>query len=248
MHRFFVDSENINSKEIIIDGEDVKHIKSSLRLEIGAEIEISNKKGRDYRCKISEINNDTIVCEIIETYKSKGESDIDIILFQGLPKSTKMELIIQKSTELGVKEIVPLATERCVVKINDKKKEKKKIERWSRIAQEAAKQSKRGIIPEISSVTSFKDALKTLKDEDVIIVPYESEENLGIKTVLKTITSKKINIIIGPEGGFEESEIEALKEINSKIVTLGPRILRTETAGFTTSALILYELGDLGGI
>lgn len=248
MHRFFVDSENINSKEVIIDGEDIKHIKASLRLEIEDEIEVSNKEGTDYRCKIRQINNDNIVCEIIETYKSEAESDIDIILFQGLPKSTKMELIIQKSTELGVKKIVPLASERCVVKIHDKKKEKKRIERWARIAQEAAKQSKRGIIPEISSIVSFKDALEILKDEDLVIVPYENEENLGIKTVLKNTTSKRINIIIGPEGGFEESEIEALKEINSKIVTLGPRILRTETAGFTTSALILYELGDLGGI
>lgn len=248
MHRFFVDSENIHEEEIVINGEDVKHIKGALRLEVGDKIEVSNKKGIDYKCRIGEINQGNIVCKILETYKSKGESDIDIVLYQGLPKSTKMELIIQKSTELGVKGIIPLATERCVVKINDKKKEKKKIERWSRIAEEAAKQSKRGIIPEISNVMNFKEAIEILKDEDMIIVPYESEEDIGIKAVLKERKSKKINIIIGPEGGFEASEIEALKEINARIVTLGPRILRTETAGFTTSALVLYELGDLGGI
>ena len=248
MHRFFVDDENINDEKIIIDGQDVKHITGSLRLEVGENIEVSNKKGKDYKCKIGEINKDNIVCLVLETYKSKGESDIDIVLFQGLPKSTKIELIIQKSTELGVKKIVPLATERCIVKINDKKKEKKKIERWSKIAEEAAKQSKRGIVPEINDVMDFKEALEVLKDEEMVIVPYESEEDIGIKTVLKECKAKNINIIIGPEGGFEESEIQALKDIDANIVTLGPRILRTETAGFTTSALILYELGDLGGI
>lgn len=248
MHRFFVDNKNIDEKFIEIELEDVKHIKNVLRLEIGDEIEVSNKLGIDYRCKISEMNKERVMCEILDSSKSKGESSIDIVLFQGLPKSTKMELIIQKSTELGVKKIVPLVTSRCVTKINDRKKEDKKIERWSKIAEEAAKQSKRGIIPEIGNIMSFKEALDYLKHEDMVIVPYESEKNIGIKKVLKNCTSKKINIIIGPEGGFDESEIDELKSINAHIVTLGPRILRTETAGFTTSALILYELGDLGVI
>lgn len=246
MHRFFVDRENIDDGKIQIDRADVKHIKNALRLEVGGEIEVCDKMGTDYRCKISEIEKDEVFCEILETYKSKGESEIGITLFQGLPKSTKMELIVQKSTELGVKRIVPVEMERCVAKITDKKKEAKKIERWSKIAEEAAKQSKRGIIPEISEAMSFKELIDHLQDEEMVIVPYESEDDLGLKIVLKDSTSKKINIVIGPEGGFDESEIVALKEINSHIVTLGPRILRTETAGFTTSALILYELGDLG--
>ena len=248
VNRFFVDENNIDDEYIEIESEDVKHIKNVLRLEIGDEIEVSNKVGTDYICKISEMNKERVICKILDCSKSLGESSIDIVLFQGLPKSTKMELIIQKSTELGVKKIVPLVTSRCVTKINDTKKEDKKIERWSKIAEEAAKQSKRGIIPEISSVMNFKEALEHLKDEEVVIVPYESEENLGIKKVLKECTGKKINVIIGPEGGFDESEIESLKNINAHIVTLGPRILRTETAGFTTTALILYELGDLGVI
>lgn len=242
MHRFFVDSENINNGKIQIDRADVKHIKNALRLEIGDEIEVCDKMGTDYRCKISKIEKEEVFCEVLETYKSKGESEIDISLFQGLPKSTKMELIVQKSTELGVKRIVPVEMERCVAKITDKKKEAKKIERWTKIAEEAAKQSKRGIIPEVSEAMSFKDLIEHLQGEDMIIVPYESEEEIGLKTVLKSCRSKKINIVIGPEGGFDESEIEALKEIGSHIVTLGPRILRTETAGFTTAALILYEL------
>lgn len=246
MHRFFVDRENINESVIEIDGEDVKHIKNVLRLEIDEEIEICDKLGTDYKCKIIETSKEKVKCKILETYKSKGESEIEIVLFQGLPKSTKMELIVQKSTELGVKKIVPLVTSRSIVKINDRKKEDKKIERWTKIAEEAAKQSKRGVIPKISSIMTFSEMLENLNDEEVVIVPYESEENIGIKSVLKDCKHKKINIIIGPEGGFSEEEIELLKEINSHIVTLGPRILRTETAGFTTTAVVLYELGDLG--
>lgn len=246
MHRFFVEAENIVGQTITIDGEDVRHIKNVLRLEIDDEIEISNKLGLDYRCKISEFGEGEISCSVIDSFKSKGESDIDIVLFQGLPKSTKMDLIIQKSTELGVKKIVPLITSRCVAKINNKKSQDKKTKRWSKIAEESAKQSKRGLIPEVSNAILFKDALEQLKGEEFIIVPYESEEDIGIKTVLKEATSKKVNIIIGPEGGFEDSEIQALKNIDSQVVTLGPRILRTETAGTIASALVLYELGDLG--
>lgn len=245
MHRFFVDIENIIDGRIQIDSADVKHIKNALRLETGDQIEVCDKLGTDYLCKISEVGKDDVFCEILETYKSRGESEIDITLFQGLPKSTKMELIVQKSTELGVKKIVPVEMERCVAKITDKKKEKKKIERWSKIAEEAAKQSKRGVIPEIAEAINFKELITYLKDEEMVIVPYESEEDIGLKTVLKGCKAKKVNIVIGSEGGFDESEIESLKEINSYIVTLGPRILRTETAGFTTAALVLYELGDL---
>lgn len=246
MHRFFVNKENISEDSIYIDGEDVKHIVNVLRIEIGEEIEICDKAGTDYRCKIVELSKENIECEILEKYKSRGESEIEIVLFQGLPKSTKMELIVQKSTELGVKKIVPLVTSRSIVKINDRKKEEKKVERWTKIAEEAAKQSKRGIIPEISPIMSFSEMLDYLNDELMVIVPYENEEDIGIKSVLKDCKYKKINIIIGPEGGFSDSEIASLKAVNSHIVTLGPRILRTETAGFTTSALVLYELGDLG--
>lgn len=246
MHRFFVDKENISESTIKIDGEDVKHIVNVLRIEAGEEIEVCDKEGRDYKCKIVEISKENVSCEILDIYKSKGESEIEITLFQGIPKSTKMELIVQKSTELGVKRIVPIMTARSIVKINDRKKEDKKIERWSKIAAEAAKQSKRGVIPEISSLMAFTEMIDHLRDEPMVIVPYESEEDIGIKSVLKDCKHKKINIVIGPEGGFAEKEITSLKAMNSHIVTLGPRILRTETAGFTTLAIVLYELGDLG--
>lgn len=248
MHRFFVDTRNINENTIEIDREDVKHIVNVLRLEAGEEIEVCDKLGTDYKCKIVEANKESVICKIIESYRSRGESEIEITLFQGLPKSTKMDLIVQKSTELGVKRIVPLVTSRSIVKINDRKKEDKKIERWTKIAEEAAKQSKRGIIPEISPIMAFAEMLEHLREEAMVIVPYESEENIGIKSVIKDCKYKKINIIIGPEGGFAEGEIESLKDMNSHIVTLGPRILRTETAGFTTISVVLYELGDLGVI
>ncbi|AFS78830.1 ribosomal RNA small subunit methyltransferase E [Gottschalkia acidurici 9a] len=248
MHRFFVEIENIKEDYIEINDEDVKHIKNVLRLEVGDTISICDKQETDYICNISEINKNNITCMVIDKFKSKGEPPIDIVLYQGLPKSDKMELIVQKSTELGVKKIVPVMTNRTIVKIQDRKKEDKKLERWTRIAEEASKQSKRGMIPEISNIVTFKEMLDIFKGEETVIVPYESEENIGIKQVLKNCNSKKINILIGPEGGFEDEEIESLKSINCNIVTLGPRILRTETAGFTTSAIVLYELGDLGVI
>lgn len=246
MHRFFAERDNITETDIVIVGEDVRHIKNVLRLELGEKIEVSDKEGTDYICEISDVSKESVECNVIESFKSKGEAPIEIVLFQGLPKSTKMELIIQKATELGVREIVPLVTERCIVKINDRKKEDKKIERWSKIAEEAAKQSKRGFVPAISPIMSFKEAIAHLADEEMVVVPYENEDNLGLKSVLKDSSAMKVNIVIGPEGGFEQSEIEALKDIDSHIVTLGPRILRTETAGFTASIIVQYELGDLG--
>lgn len=248
MHRFFVQKKDITDSEISIYGEDVKHIRNVLRLEAGEKIEVSDRSGTDYICEIKELSKESVECLILESFNSKGEPPIELVLFQGLPKSTKMELIIQKSTELGVSEIVPLVTDRCIVKINDRKKEDKKIERWSKIAEEAAKQSKRGRVPLISPIMSLKEALVKLKNQELTLVPYENEDCVGIKSVLENSKAKRVNIVIGPEGGFEESEIDSLKDIGAHIVSLGPRILRTETAGFTTSALVLYELGDLGSI
>lgn len=248
MHRFFVDKENIGNQSITIIGEDVRHIKNVLRLNEEDIITICDKQKTDYITKIVKFNKDEIVCEILGSKTSNSEPPVDVILYQGIPKSTKMDLIIQKSTELGVVKIIPVITERTVVKIQDRKKEEKKLERWQKISEESAKQSKRGIIPEICQILTFDEMLKTLKDNSLTIVPYENEEKVGIKEILKDKGNKKINIIIGPEGGFEEGEIESLKNIGSKIVSLGPRILRTETAGFTASAIVLYELGDLGVI
>jgi len=244
MNRFFVEENQVKKNLITIIGEDVKHIRDVLRLKVGDSIEIVSK-GILYLCQIHSIESNIIFANIEEKFKSKNEPPIHIVLYQGLPKSSKMDFIVQKATELGAMEIYPLITNRTVVKINDIKKENKKVERWNKIALESAKQSKRDCIPIVKNIISFSDMLSLLKDEKNILVPYEDEETVHLKDVMKNIEGEKIHIIIGPEGGFEEKEIEELRSIGSNIVSLGPRILRTETAGLVTMSILLYELGDI---
>ncbi|WP_432664584.1 16S rRNA (uracil(1498)-N(3))-methyltransferase [Wukongibacter baidiensis] len=251
MNRFFVNSENIleDEQKIVIDEiEDIKHITKVLRLSVGDEIEICNKAKVDYKAAISSLNKNEVVCEILEKNLSRTEAPVEITLFQGIPKGSKMDLIIQKGVEVGVSKIVPFTSERCVVKIKDRKSEDKKIERWQKIANEAAKQCKRGIIPRIGNVVDISNLRDILSGLDMVVMPYEEEKISGIR---KAITSrenvKKIGIIIGPEGGFASEEVLMAKEWGSIPVSLGPRILRTETAGLVTASIIMYELGDLGG-
>lgn len=247
MHRFFVDKEQIIDDTIEIIGPDVKHIRDVLRLRVGEEVEISSE-GFTYISKIESLEKSKVIASILDKSKGINEPPIEIILYQGLAKGSKMDVIIQKGTEVGIKTFYPLATSRSIVKINDIKKEQSKVERWNTIADGAAKQSKRDLIPKVENVISFKDMINLLKDAENIIVPYEDEKANGIKCDLQNITGNKIHLIIGPEGGFDPSEIEKLKELGASIVTLGPRILRTETAGLVAAAVILYELGDLGVI
>ena len=248
MDRFFVDKTNINleNNTCVIVGEDVKHISKVLRCKIGEKLEICDNDNSEYICEITEINKEQVDLDIIEKREIKRESDLKVKLYQGLPKSTKMELILQKLTEVGVDEVILVSTKRSVVKVDDKK-EGKKIERWERIMYEAAKQSKRGKIPKLRGVLSFKEALEDMKNNDMNICPYENERTVSIKSAIKDADINTIGIFVGPEGGFEEEEIEKLKEKGAHIVTLGKRILRTETAGFVATALIQYELSDLGG-
>lgn len=248
MNRFFTEKENISDEIVTIVGEDVKHIKNVLRLNKGDKIVVCDGEAYEYIVEITSLEDALVSGDIIHKELSKSEAPIDIKLYQGLPKSTKMDLIIQKTTELGVKEIVPVITERTVVKLENQKKEQKKLERWNRIALEAAKQSKRGKIPIVRNVLSFKELINHLGNEDFVIVPYEDDSMTGAKEILEKCKSKKISIVIGPEGGFEKEEISKLKDIGAHVVSLGPRILRTETAGFTAIAIALYELGDLGVI
>ncbi|MFT5872124.1 MAG: 16S rRNA (uracil1498-N3)-methyltransferase [Clostridium sp.] len=261
MHKFFVPKHNIEENIAIIDGEDVKHIYKVLRLQIGDKVSVNNCEGIEYIGEITLIDKSTVTINLIEENAINNESPIDVYLFQGMPKSTKMDLIVQKNTELGVKEITPIITERVVVKTELKEFKKvdgfkkidgvKKIDRWNRIALEACKQSKRSLVPKINVPIEFDALLEQLKHMDLVVVPYENEEGYGIKKLVQNIERKDINkvaIVIGPEGGFEESEILKLTEVGASIVTLGPRILRTETAGFTCLSLIMYELGDLGGV
>lgn len=249
MHKFFVPSINVNNISATIEGEDVRHIYKVLRLKVGNKISINNCEGKEFLGEISDITKKDVKVNIVEELFNYNESKINIHLFQGLPKSSKMDLIVQKNTEIGVKEITPIITNRVVVKAD--LKEFKKLDRWQRITLEASKQSKRSIIPSINKPICFNELLEKLKAMDLILVPYENEENKGIKSAISEIKDniiKNVGIIVGPEGGFEEDEIAKLKEIGAYIVTLGPRILRTETAGFVSSTIVMYELGDMGGI
>jgi 16S rRNA (uracil1498-N3)-methyltransferase len=250
MNRFFVSKDMIDGNSIIIqDKDDIKYIKNVLRLKENDKIEISDGNDSEYIVKIDNITNEYIKTTIVEKNNIKRESDINITLYQGFPKSSKMDIIIQKVTELGVKKIVPIITDRTVVKINNKKKEEKKLERFKKIVVEASKQSKRGIIPEVSEVINLNQVIENIKlTNGVLIVPYESENEIGIKDVLSKTKEKDISIIIGPEGGFSKEEINSLQNIGANIVSLGPRILRTETAGIALISMIMYELGDVGVI
>ena len=248
MHKFFVPKSNIDGNNAIIDGEDVKHIYRVLRLQVGDKVSVNNSEGIEYIGQITSIDKKEVNINLLEENPINNESPVEVYLFQGLPKSTKMDLIVQKNTELGVKAITPIITKRVVVKTE--LKEFKKVDRWNKIALEASKQSKRSLVPQINVPKEFEQLLEELKKLDLVIVPYENQEGYGIKKLIRNIEKKNINkigIIIGPEGGFEESEILKLEEIGAQIVTLGPRILRTETAGFVCLSLIMYELGDLGG-
>ena len=245
MHRFFVEKEQIQNDTIEIIGTDVKHIKDVLRIKASEKIEIASE-GMTYICEIEYMDKSKVISKIIDKNQGSNESNINITLYQGLAKGSKMDLIIQKCTEIGVKEFYPLASHRSVVKIKDIKKEQSKVERWNTIADEAAKQSKRDILPIVKEILTFDEMILLLKNRENILVPYEDEKQETIRKALKSIKGNDIHLIIGPEGGFEPDEIQRLKEIGAKIVTLGPRILRTETAGIVSATITLYELGDLG--
>ncbi|WP_125152564.1 16S rRNA (uracil(1498)-N(3))-methyltransferase [Clostridium rectalis] len=248
MHKFFVPYDNIINDEVVITGDDVRHIYKVLRLSEGTIIGVNNCNGEEFLGEIYSIDKKEVKVKLKESLEINNESPINMYLFQGMPKSSKMDLIVQKNCELGVKEITPIITDRVIVK--GEQGEFKKIDRLEKIALEACKQCKRSIIPTINLPIKFSSLLEKLKKMDLVIVPYENEEGYGIKNVIKNIENKSIKniaVIIGPEGGFEEEEIYLLKNLGAYIVTLGPRILRTETAGFTAVSVLMYELGDLGG-
>lgn len=244
MSTFYIKENQIINNKVHMVGEDVNHIKNVLRYKIGDTLDVCDENGIRYHTKILNMSTESIVLEIFEVSEETTESNIKVTLFQGLPKSDKMDLIIQKCTELGVHEFVPTITERVIVKL-DEKSEKKKIERWQKIAKEAATQSGRQKIPHIENIINLKNSIEKLSKYDIVIVPYECEKENYIKNTLKKMDEslKKIAIVIGPEGGFSDNDINLLSNLkNLKKVSLGPRILRTETAGFATLAMLMYEL------
>ena len=245
MPKFFVKDNQVKEDRIVIENEDVNHIKNVLRMKKEDELQVCViTEGINYKVKIDSIDKN-IICKIIEKIEETTESNIDITIFQGIPKFEKMELIIQKNTEIGVKKIVPVMMERTVVKLNSKDMSKK-IERWNKIAEIAAKQSGRDIIPEVSSIIKVNEIPE---DEfDAVFVAYENEKENTLKNELLKLKDKKekynIAIVIGPEGGISENEITWLEEKKARFVSLGKRILRTETAGIVMASNILYELED----
>lgn len=246
MYQFFVDPSQIllDQKKVIITGDDVNHIKNVLRMKIGEEFNVSNGiDGKEYRCSVEELGDNQILCTLRFIKEDGVELPVKVTLFQGLPKADKMELIIQKAVELGVAEVVPVACKRCIVKL-DAKKEKSKLARWQGIAEAAAKQSKRGFIPQVREVMTYKDAIAYAKDMECKFIPYEMAEDMShTREVLGGIKPEdRVAIFIGPEGGFEEEEIQAALTEGIEPITLGKRILRTETAGFTVLSWLVYLL------
>lgn len=246
MYQFFVDESqiNIDSKRVFIEGPDVNHIKNVLRMKPGEEVNVSNGvDGKEYRCAILDMNEAVVNLELRFIKEDGNELPVDVTLYQGLPKADKMELIIQKCVELGVKRIVPVSMKRCVVKLEEKKASSK-VSRWQSIAEAAAKQSKRGIIPEIGQVISFSEAVSDASKSDIMLLPYEMadadamDKTRAVFNGLKA--GQKVSVFIGPEGGFDEGEIEMAKKAGMEIITLGKRILRTETAGMMVMSFIVF--------
>ena len=237
------EKEQIGEKTIRIIGSDVNHIRNVLRMKPGEEILISDGEKKEYHCEIKTLDPEYVEALIMFVKEEGLELPSKVYLFQGLPKNDKMELIIQKAVELGVYAVVPVATKRAVVKLDDKK-EAKKLVRWQSISESAAKQAKRLIIPEVMPVMSFKEAVAFSQTMDVRLIPYELAENMAYtRQVLSQIKpGQSIGIFIGPEGGFAEEEVELALNSGMETITLGKRILRTETAGMTVLSILMYLL------
>ncbi len=246
MYHFFVEPQqiHIDDKSVIIVGSDVNHIKNVLRMKIGEEIAVSNgQDGKEYRCGIREYLEDAVDCELRFIKEDGVELPSRIYLFQGLPKADKMELIIQKAVELGAYQVIPVAMKRCVVKL-DERKAASKVARWQSIAEAAAKQSKRGIIPQVTEVMTFAEAIEYSRRAQMRLVPYELAEGMNQTRQLieGLLPGQDIAVFIGPEGGFDEEEIRKAMEDGMQTITLGKRILRTETAGMTVLSILMYHL------
>lgn len=243
MQKFFIKSEQINEDKIKILGTDVNHIINVLRLNKNSQIQVCDEDtSQNYIVEVLEYDKEIIVCKILEKINATVESNVNITVYQGLPKADKMELIIQKTTEIGVKKIIPVEMQRSIVKLTSKD-ECKKIDRWQKISEVAAKQSKRDIIPKIENVQKIDKICDDISEYDLFIVAYEDEDKNTLKEVLKkNNVAKNIAVLIGPEGGIDSQEIQKLKQSGAIVVTLGKRILRTETAPIVISSNIIYEL------
>ena len=243
MQRFFVTPDQVGEDKIRIQGSDVNHMKNVLRMRPGEEVMVSDGNNRQYRCRVEDYPDGEAVLAILEAGLVDTELPSRIYLFQGLPKQEKMELIVQKAVELGVCQVIPVQTRRCVVKL-DAKKAAKKVQRWQQIAESAAKQAGRGYIPVVSEVMTFQEALAFSETLDIRLIPYELADGMdGTRKILDEIRpGQSVGIFIGPEGGFEKEEVGRAVEAGALPITLGKRILRTETAGIAVLSILMYRL------
>lgn len=243
MQRFFVTPDQVGEDKIRIQGSDVNHMKNVLRMRPGEEVMVSDGNNRQYRCRVEDYPDGEAVLAILEAGLVDTELPSRIYLFQGLPKQEKMELIVQKAVELGVCQVIPVQTRRCVVKL-DAKKAAKKVQRWQQIAESAAKQAGRGYIPAVSEVMTFQEALAFSETLDIRLIPYELADGMdGTRKILDGIRpGQSVGIFIGPEGGFEKEEVGRAVEAGAMPITLGKRILRTETAGIAVLSILMYRL------
>ena len=246
MRKFFVDNENINDDKIIITGQDVNHIKNVLRLSAQEKILICDKSSaKNYVSKIEKIENDLVECSVVAEVQGNSEGNVELHIFQGLPKADKMELIIQKGTELGISSFIPVKLSRCIVKL-DGKDEVKKQDSWQKISEVAAKQSGRDIVPEVMHLKNLNETINMISEYDLFLVAFEEEKDNTLKNELlklKDIKSEyKIACLVGPEGGLTKEEVLRLEENGAKVITLGNRILRTETVAMYIASTVMYEL------
>lgn len=243
MPRFFVSREQIDGGKAVITGSDVNHISRVLRMAPGEELSLSDGEGTNYYCRITEITREQVSLEVIGSWPSFSELPVKIHLYQGLPKAGKMDTIIQKAVELGAYRIIPVQTTRSVARLDDKK-EGKKLARWQSIAESAAKQAGRAIIPEVAGALSFSQAVDACKMHDAVLMPYEKAEGMEqSREIVRSLHGcREIGILIGPEGGFEESEVAMAEAAGVRTMSLGHRILRTETAGMTVLSIVMFEL------
>lgn len=243
MHHFFVTPDQVQENQIYIVGSDVNHMKNVLRMKVGEKFQVSDGNDKKYVCRIEQMNEEEVQAGILEEMQADTELPSKIYLFQGLPKNDKMELIVQKAVELGVWEVIPVSTKRAVVKL-DVKKALKKVERWNAISESGAKQSGRTIIPKVTSVMTYREALSYAEQLDVVMIPYELAEGMEeTKQFIDAIQpGQSVGVFIGSEGGFEREEVEFAIQKGARPITLGKRILRTETAGLAVLAVLMYHL------
>ena len=241
MANFYIDKNDITENCATITGEEAQHISRVLRMKKGDNVTLCDGEGMFYEATLTDFSDKSVVAEITSSRRAETEPEVKLTIFQGVPKNPKLETIVQKLTEIGAVRIVPVDTKRAVAKLD----KSAKVDRLRKIAREAAKQSKRGIVPEVMDAMSFKNAVKRAREADLSIIAYEEEVETSLKMALAGKTPKTVSVMIGPEGGFEKDEVEFARENGLISVTLGKRILRTETAPLVISAAVLYELGEM---